>query len=52
MAHEAGKGSSPRPFSVDQEEYAKRWDAIFGKKNKEQQEQQTTSSEDKSEDKN
>ena len=23
------KGSAPRPFSVSQEEYAKRWDAIF-----------------------
>jgi hypothetical protein len=26
---EAGKGSRPRPFSVTQEEYANRWDAIF-----------------------
>ena len=26
-----GKGSSPRPYSVTQEEYDKRWDAIFGK---------------------
>jgi len=26
-----GKGSSPRPFSVTQEEYAKRWDMIFGR---------------------
>lgn len=25
----AGKGSSPRPFSVSQDEYNKRWDAIF-----------------------
>ena len=24
-----GKGSKPRPFSVSQEEYDKRWDAIF-----------------------
>lgn len=24
-----GKGSKPRPFSVSNEEYAKRWDAIF-----------------------
>jgi hypothetical protein len=31
MAHEAGKGSRPRPFSVAQEEYDKRWDAIFGR---------------------
>lgn len=26
---DGGKGSSPRPFSVSQDEYAKRWDAIF-----------------------
>lgn len=25
----AGKGSAPRPYSVSQEEYDKRWDAIF-----------------------
>jgi hypothetical protein len=25
----SGKGSSPRPFSVSNEEYANRWDAIF-----------------------
>jgi hypothetical protein len=24
-----GKGSAPRPYSVSQEEYATRWDAIF-----------------------
>ena len=24
-----GKGSKPRPFSISQEEYANRWDAIF-----------------------
>ena len=24
-----GKGSSPRPFSISQDEYEKRWDAIF-----------------------
>ena len=29
MAHEAGKGSRPRPFSIAQDEYEKRWDAIF-----------------------
>lgn len=28
------KGSSPRPFSVSQAEFADRFDAIFGKKNK------------------
>ena len=31
MAHEAGKGSRPRPFSIAQDEYEKRWDAIFGR---------------------
>lgn len=25
-----GKGSAPRPFSVSNEEYEKRWEAIFG----------------------
>jgi hypothetical protein len=28
---DSGKGSSPRPFSVSNEEYANRWDAIFGR---------------------
>jgi hypothetical protein len=28
---DGGKGSSPRPFSVSNEEYANRWDAIFGR---------------------
>lgn len=28
---DGGKGSAPRPFSVSNEEYANRWDAIFGK---------------------
>jgi len=31
MASEAGKGSKPRPFSVTQEQYDNRWDAIFGR---------------------
>lgn len=29
---DGGKGSSPRPFSISEEEYARRWDAIFGRK--------------------
>jgi hypothetical protein len=29
---DGGKGSSPRPFSVSQEEYDNRFEAIFGKK--------------------
>ena len=28
---DGGKGSTPRPFSVSNEEYAKRWEAIFGR---------------------
>ena len=27
------KGDSPRPFSVTNEEYANRWNAIFGRDN-------------------
>ena len=26
-----GKGSAPRPYSVTQEEYDNRWEAIFGR---------------------
>ena len=29
LKNDGGKGSSPRPFSVSQDEYEKRWDAIF-----------------------
>lgn len=36
MAAEAGKGSKPRPFSVSQNEYDTRWDAIFGRDLKEE----------------
>lgn len=32
-----GKGSSPRKFSVTNEEYANRWNAIFGKDNDSQE---------------
>jgi hypothetical protein len=28
---DGGKGSRPRPYSVTQEEYSKRWDMIFGR---------------------
>ena len=28
---EAGKGSSPRPKSVSEQEYAERWNVIFGR---------------------
>jgi len=29
-----GKGSSPRPFSITQEQYDQRWDAIFNRDGK------------------
>lgn len=29
---DGGKGSSPRPFSVDKETYNSNWETIFGKK--------------------
>jgi hypothetical protein len=49
MAHEAGKGSAPRPFSVSQEEWSTRWDVIFGRDKiaKEQQEQEKKLKEEK-----
>ena len=28
---DGGKGSRPRPYSVTHEEYANRWDAIWGR---------------------
>ena len=28
---DGGKGSKPRPYSVTQDEYDNRWDAIFGR---------------------
>ena len=28
---DGGKGSKPRPYSVSQQEYDTRWDAIFGR---------------------
>ena len=31
------KGSFPRPFNVSNQEYANRWDAIFGKDNDSQE---------------
>ena len=31
---DGGKGSSPRPYSVDKETFYNNWDAIFGKKEK------------------
>jgi len=31
---DGGKGSKPRPYSVSDQEYAARWDAIFGRDEK------------------
>lgn len=36
------KGSTGRPFSVTNEEYANRWDAIFGKDNDSQENKEKT----------
>jgi hypothetical protein len=36
----SGKGSAPRPFSVSNEEYTKRWDAIFQRDIREVEDQQ------------
>lgn len=43
---DGGKGSKPRPFSVTQEEYDKRWDAIFGRDLKEEDEKNESGSSD------
>ena len=33
---DGGKGSKPRPYSVDKETFENNWDRIFGKKKKEE----------------
>jgi len=38
------KGSIPRPFQVSNQEYANRWDAIFGKDNEKKNEAQSLES--------
>lgn len=38
------KGSSPRPFNVSNQEYANRWDAIFGRDNEKKNEAQDVES--------
>lgn len=50
--NDGGKGSSPRPFSISQDEYEKRWDAIFQRDLKEdnsKQEHEVVSDKEKSE---
>jgi hypothetical protein len=34
---DGGKGSSPRPFSVDQSTFTSNWELAFGKKDKDMQ---------------
>ena len=46
---DGGKGSRPRPFSISQQEYDTRWDAIFGRDKLDEQEQKPVS-EDNNED--
>jgi hypothetical protein len=36
---DGGKGSKPRPFSISQAEFDKRFDLIFGRKNRSSEEQ-------------
>lgn len=38
------KGSTPRPFNVTNEEYANRWDAIFGRDNEKKNKAQSLES--------
>ena len=33
---DGGKGSKPRPYSVDKETFENNWDRIFGKKKKQE----------------
>ena len=38
------KGSSPRPFSVSNQEYSNKWDAIFGRDNEKKNEEKALES--------
>lgn len=38
---DGGKGSSPRPLSVDQNTFASNWDNVFGRKKKTEGEKQS-----------
>lgn len=37
-----GKGSKPRPFSVDKKKFDDNWDRIFGKKDQEKEKKDLT----------
>ena len=42
--HMSGKGSNPRPFQVANEEYAMRWNLIFGRDNEKENKAQSLES--------
>jgi hypothetical protein len=46
-----GKGSAPRPYSVDQKTFESNWDLAFKKKPKEEAPQETNPTTDKKPDK-
>jgi len=48
--NDGGKGSRPRPFSVAQEEYSKRWDMIFARDLKNDSEKESKSKSEESSD--
>ena len=43
------KGSAPRPFQVANEEYAQRWDLIFGRDNEKENKQKALDADQSSE---
>ena len=44
---DGGKGSRPRPFSVDQKTFDNNWNMIFGKRKQEQKNTDTEKEKDK-----
>lgn len=42
--HMTGKGSNPRPFQVANEEYAMRWNLIFGRDNEKENKEEALES--------
>ena len=45
--NDGGKGSAPRPKSISEEEYASRWDMIFGRDLKEKEKEDKEPEKDK-----
>ena len=39
---DGGKGSKPRPYSVDQKTFDNNWERIFGKKDKPEEKEKTS----------